>query len=63
MRTVAKRRKIGWKDTLQEVAPMAASSQSSRNLPEPVVMRWAAKAFLAGLALGAVAAIVAVVNG
>ena len=42
---------------------MAASSQTSRDLPDPVVMRWAAKAFLTGLALGAVAAIVAIVNG
>ena len=41
---------------------MAASSQSSLTLPESLVMRWAAKAFLTGLALGAVAAIVPVVN-
>jgi hypothetical protein len=41
---------------------MAASSWSSTNLSESVIARWAAKAFLTGLALGSVAAIVALVT-
>ena len=41
---------------------MAASSQSSLNLSDSMVMRWATKAFFVGLALGSVAAIVAVLN-
>ena|SRR5688572_29162272 len=41
---------------------MATSSRSSFAIPESVVLRWAIKAFLAGLFLGGVAAIVALIN-
>ena len=41
---------------------MSTSSNSSDNIPSSVVLRWAFKAFLAGLFLGAVAAINALVN-
>lgn len=41
---------------------MPASSRSSFNLPESLVLRWAMKAFLVGLFLGAAAAINALLN-
>lgn len=41
---------------------MSTSSHSSSNLPESLVLRWALKAFLAGLFLGAAAAVNALVN-
>lgn len=40
---------------------MPASSHSSFNFPESVVLRWGMKAFLLGFFLGAVAAINALV--
>jgi len=40
---------------------MPASSKSSPGFPESVVLRWAMKAFLLGLFLGAAAAINALV--
>lgn len=41
---------------------MATSSKSSFDIPSSVVLRWAVKAFLAGLFLGSAAAFNAVVN-
>jgi hypothetical protein len=42
---------------------MANASHSLTGFPESTVLRWALKAFLAGLFLGAAAAVNALVNG
>lgn len=42
---------------------MPSSSNSSFNIPQSAVLRWAMKAFLLGLFLGAAAGISALVNG
>jgi len=41
---------------------MSELSRSSFTLPDSVVLRWVLKAFLAGLFLGAIAAVVALLN-
>lgn len=41
---------------------MPTSSRSSFNVPESLVLRWAMKAFLVGLFVGAAAAINALLN-
>ena len=41
---------------------MPTPSRSALNLPESLVLRWAMKAFLVGLCLGAAAALNALLN-
>jgi hypothetical protein len=48
--------------SLKEVMLMPAPSHSPSNIPESVVLRWAMKAFLLGLFLGAAAAVNALFN-